>query len=66
MTALALDVRELNIAEIDEVAGGPAWFVVAAIWVGRGALLAGGVAAAAVVGEFAVGVVNGAARELRD
>jgi len=30
MTALALDVRELNDYEMDAVSGGPIWFVVAA------------------------------------
>lgn len=44
MTALDMDMREITDAEIDDVAGGPVWFVVGALLgaavVGGGYLLA--------------------------
>lgn len=52
MTTLALDVRELNDAEIDQIAGGPVPLAVGvAVRAGVGGLIGGGAAFAAASGD---------------
>lgn len=61
MSNLAMDVRELSIEEVENVAGGAIPLIAGAIVAGK--WLAAG-AGAAIVGEFAIGVINGFAEEM--